>query len=115
MRHHKANRKLGRKRNQRKALIKSQAVSLVLKEKITTTEAKAKELKPFVERLISYGKKSTLSSKRQVVSTLGPLAGKKVNDVLSERYKSRNGGYLRILKVGRRVKDGGVSSIIQFV
>ncbi len=115
MRHYNANRKLGRKRNQRKALLKSLAYSLVLKGKIKTTEAKAKELRPFVEKLVTLGKKGTLASRRTLVSRAGTSAAKKIMAVLSPEYKSRAGGYTRITKMVRRASDGAPMAVIEFV
>lgn len=115
MRHHNANRKLGRKRNQRKALIKSLATSLVRDGKIKTTEAKAKELRPFVEKLVTLGKKETQASRRELESRVGPRAAKKIASELSPAYKERNGGYTRITKMVRRQSDGSPMAVIEFV
>lgn len=115
MRHHNANRKLGRKRNQRRALLRSLAYSLVQKGKIKTTEAKAKELRPFTEKLITLGMKDTLSSKKLLVSRVGPLTAKKIYTELSPAYKGRKGGYTRITKMVRRNSDGARMAVIEFV
>ncbi len=114
MRHHNTNRKFGRVRKQRKALLNSLARSLVLKSKIKTTEPKAKEVRPFVEKIITLGKKNTLSSKRMVIDKIGVLAAKKVEKYAKE-YDKRNGGYTRILKTDRRKSDGAPMAIIEFV
>jgi len=115
MRHHNSVRKFGRTKNQRKALMKSLARSLVLHGKIKTTEAKAKELRPFVEKLVTLGRKSTLASRRLLVSRVGPGAAKKLSDELSVTYKERKGGYTRITKMVRRESDGSLMAIIEFV
>lgn len=115
MRHSNANRKFGRKRNQRRALLKSLAYSLALKGKIKTTEAKAKELRPFMEKLITLGKKETLASKRLLTSRVGEEAANKIAKDLAPAYKSRAGGYIRITKMVRRKSDGAPQAIIEFV
>ena len=115
MRHGNHNRKLGRERNQRKALLNSLARSLVLHEKIQTTEPKAKELRPFVEKIVTMGKKGTLASVRFNVEKVGKTASKKLGNELSKKYADRNGGYTRITKLGRRASDGSKIAIIEFV
>ena len=115
MRHHNANRKFGRVANQRKALLRSLAYSLVVKEKIKTTEPKAKELRPFVEKLITFGKKGTLASRRLLDTRVGRIAGKKIALTLSPKYKETKGGYTRITKLVRRSSDGAPMAIIEFV
>ena len=115
MRHHNANRKFGRKRNQRVALLRSLAYSLALKGKIKTTEPKAKELRPYMEKLVTLGKKQTLASRRLLESRVGAQAAKKIAGDLSKAYKERAGGYTRITKLGARVTDGSPMAIIEFV
>ncbi len=115
MRHHNANRKFGRETNQRKALLRSLAYSLVVKEKIKTTEAKAKELRPFVEKLVTFGKKGTLASRRELETRVGKIAGKKIALILSPKYKETKGGYTRITKMIRRASDGAPMAYIEFV
>ena len=88
-----------RESGQRRALLKSLARSLVLEERISTTEAKAKALRPFVERLVSYAKKNTLAGRRLTQTRLGDkVAVKKLFDSIGPRYKERKGGYTRIVK-----------------
>ncbi|OGG79165.1 50S ribosomal protein L17 [Candidatus Kaiserbacteria bacterium RIFCSPLOWO2_01_FULL_54_13] len=107
MRHHDRNRKFGRVKRQRVALLRSLARSLVLSEGIVTTEAKAKALRPFVERLITMGKKNTLSNRRLTTSRLGSnTAGSKLRE-LGARYAKRAGGYTRIVRLGRVGKRVG--------
>lgn len=115
MRHSNANRKFGRERNQRKALLKSLAHNLVLEGKIKTTEAKAKELRPFVEKLVTMGKKETPASKRLLEARVGKLASTKLVGSLAAMYKTREGGYTRITKLVRRGSDGAKMAVIEFV
>ena len=115
MRHHNANRKFGRERNQRVALLRSLSYSLTLSGKIKTTEAKAKELRPYMEKLITLGKRQTLASRRTLESRVGPRAAKKIARELSVAYKERAGGYTRIIKMVPRVSDESHMAIIEFV
>lgn len=115
MRHHNANRKFGRKRNQRTALLKSLAHSLALKGKIKTTEPKAKSLRPYMEKLVTLGKKNTIASHRIIESRVGYEAAQKITKKLSVTYKDRAGGYTRITKIGPRITDASPMAIIEFV
>ena len=115
MRHHNANRKFGREKNQRVALMKSLAYSLTLKGKIKTTEPKAKELRPYMEKLVTLGKKQTIASRRMLESRVGVQAAKKIAGELSKTYKERAGGYTRITKMAPRVTDGSPMAVIEFV
>ncbi len=116
MRHHNANRKLGRERNQRKALLRSLAVSLIDKETIKTTTAKAKELRPFVEKAVTKAKTKSLSSRRFITSYLNSSkAADKLITVFADKYAERKGGYTRVLKTNPRKLDAAPMSIIQFV
>ncbi|MEK7068779.1 MAG: 50S ribosomal protein L17 [Patescibacteria group bacterium] len=118
MRHHDRNKKLGRVKRQRKALIKGLVRSLVLSdaEGITTTEAKAKALRPFVERLITTGKKGTLASRRRLAQEfeVSGDTGKKMLE-LATRYAKRAGGYTRIVRLGRVGKRVGDMARIELV
>ena len=117
MRHKQQNRILGRTRRGRTALMRGLAISLINEGKIKTTEAKAKELRPFVERLVTYGKKDTVASRRAVASKLGePKADvvKKLFDDIAKGYASREGGYTRIIKIGR-TDAGRDEAVIEFV
>jgi large subunit ribosomal protein L17 len=116
MRHHKKARVFGREKSQRTALIKSLALSLVENGKIRTTEAKAKEVRPFVERLITKAKNDTLANRRILISRLGSESGVStlVKDVAS-KYKTRAGGYTRITKLPQRLSDGAKMAVIEFV
>lgn len=119
MRHHNKIKKFGRERKQRKALLRSLSIALINKEKIETTEAKAKSLRPYVEKLITRGKKNSLATRRLLNSKLGSggdLASKKIMEDLAVRYKDRAGGYLRIVKTGNRIgADGAAMAVIEFV
>ncbi len=116
MRHHNANRKFGRTRDARKALLRSLARSLVLNGKISTTEAKAKELRPFVEKLVTRAKNPTLATNRLLRARIGSVeAALKLSKEIAPKYQSRPGGYIRIAKTGLRRKDGSVRAIIEFV
>jgi len=111
------NRTFGRTRSQRTALMRGLALSLIEHERIQTTEAKAKELRPYVEKLITRGKDDTVASRRLVLSSLGEPS-KKVADKLfgdiSKRYIDRNGGYTRIIKLGE-TKAGRTEACIELV
>ena len=90
--------------------------ALIKHEQITTTLAKAKELRRFVEKIVTLGKKGDLFSRRKAVSILqDQKMSKKVFDVLAERYKNRNGGYTRIIKLGNRFGDNAPTAVIEFV
>jgi len=116
MRHHDNIRKFGRERGQRTALLKSLALALVVHKKITTTEAKAKELRPFVEKLLTRAKIKTLASRRLLVSRLGDEHGvSELIGTLAPKYEKRAGGYTRIVKLPRRLSDGSAMAMIEFV
>lgn len=117
MHHHKTVRKFGRKRDQRKALVSSLAEALILKERILTTEARAKEIRGFVERLITAGKKPTLATRRGIIAKLAgrERLAKKIIDTLSPRYKDRTGGYTRVTKVFQKSSDARKYALIEFV
>ena len=93
----------------------SLAHSLALKGKIKTTEPKAKELRPYMEKLVTIGKKQTLASRRALETQVGPRAAKKIAGELSDTYKTRAGGYTRITKLIPRITDGSPMAIIEFV
>jgi len=108
-------RKLSRTKDQRKALKKSLASSLFLHESIKTTEAKAKEIRPFVEKCITRAKKGNLVNQRHLAQFLSQKIVKKLMDILGKRYKDRPGGYVRIVKLGPRKSDGAKMAIIELV
>lgn len=116
MRHQNRNRKFGRETNQRNALMKSLANNLILSGKITTTEPKAKSLRPFAEKLVTTGKVGTLATRRLLSSRIGdPIAVKKLVEEISPKFKERAGGYTRITKLPRRAGDGAPMATIEFV
>ena len=116
MRHRIAHRKLNRTSEHRKALFKNMLNSLIKYEQITTTLPKAKELRPFVEKIITLGKKGDLESRRKAISILQDLKNtKKIFDIFAPRYKDRNGGYTRIVKIGNRFGDNAPTAIIELI
>lgn len=116
MRHRKKKKILSRKKSHRIALLRNQTLSLIENGKIRTTEAKAKLLRPFVERLITIAKKDTLANRRKVLRYLPHLESvKKLFSEIAPKYKDRPGGYLRIIKLKKRFSDGALIVEIQFV
>jgi large subunit ribosomal protein L17 len=117
MRHHNANRKFGRPASQRRALLKTLTVALLTHDAITTTDAKARELRPFVEKLITVGKKNTLAARRTLLSRIdnNEAVAAKIMDVLAPKYEKRQGGYTRIYKLPRRTGDAALMARIEFV
>ena len=109
-------RKFGREMGQRNALLKSLAVSLVRYGKIKTSEAKAKSLRPFVEKLVTHAKVGTIASQRLISSRLSSVvsASKLIKDI-APKFKTRAGGYIRIVKLPRRKSDGTKMAVIEFV
>src|SRR3989338_6171672 len=112
MRKLKKGRKLSRKKDQRLALLKALGSALISHEKIKTTEAKAKEISGFAEKLITRAKKGDLASRRLLARFFSLKLVKKLIDELGSRYKERPGGYTRIIKLGRRKSDGAKMAII---
>lgn len=116
MRHRKKGKILGRKIGPRKALFKSLALNFVLNEKIKTTEAKAKAVKPIIERLITRAKENNLNNYRRVNSYLQSReATKKMLEQIGPKYKDRPGGYCRIIKLGQRKGDAAKMVILELV
>lgn len=116
MRHGLGQRKLNRTRGHRRALLANLACSLIEHEQITTTLPKAKELRPYVEKLITLGKAGTLHARRQAIAQLqSEEKAKRLFDVLAGRFKARAGGYTRIMKAGFRYGDTAPMAIIEFV
>ena len=116
MRHGNKNRTLGRVRKQRTALMRGLAVSLIRDGQIKTTTAKAKELRPFAERLVTYAKQGTVAARRNAATALGePKADtiKKLFEEIAPKYKDRNGGYTRVIKMGR--SNGRDEAVIEYV
>ena len=117
MQHAKKNRTLGRPRRQRTALLRGLAVSLIKEGKIKTTEAKAKELRPFAERLVTYAKKDSVAARRNAASKLGEPSSAIISKLFSEigpKYNDRAGGYTRVIKMGRTTA-GRDEAVIEFV
>ena len=108
-------RKFQRKRDQRKALLKSLSRELFLKGKIKTTEIKAKELKKFSEKLLTKAKKGGLSQKRELLKFFSNELVKKLMTEIAPKYKERKGGYTRVIKLGPRASDGAKMAIIELV
>lgn len=116
MRHALKGRKLNRRTAHRKAMFANMAAALVKHEQIVTTLPKAKDLKPFVEKLITMGKKGTLASRRQAIATMRDEAMvRKLFDTLADRYKERSGGYTRVLKAGFRYGDNAPMAVIELI
>ncbi|MEK7080349.1 MAG: 50S ribosomal protein L17 [Patescibacteria group bacterium] len=108
-------RMLSRPKNQRKALLRTLAVSLFLRERIKTTEAKAKELRQVAEKFITKAKKNDLFARRILTRNLTPAIVKKLVNDIAPRYQERHGGYTRIIKLGPRHSDGAKMAIIELV
>ena len=116
MKHNITHRKLNRTSSHRKALLMNLSNALIKHEQITTTLPKAKELKPFVEKIITLGKKGDLQSKRKAIAILqDEKMTKKIFDTFAERYKDRKGGYTRIVKIGKRYGDNAEKAVIEFI
>ncbi len=116
MRHQNTTKTLGRKKEPREAMLRSLTTSFIVYEKIKTTEAKARVLRPIVEKMITLGKKDTLHARRQAIKDLY-LEGavKKLFEVVGPRFKERNGGYTRIVKLPRRLNDAAKMAILEMV
>lgn len=122
MQKRRSGRKFGRTTDERKAFIKSLLMALVVRSRINTTEARAKEIRPKIEKLITKAKFATLGPapralvlRRQIISETSPKVAKILIDKVAPKYKSRNGGYTRILKTGIRRSDGARLALIEFV
>ena len=116
MKHNIKNRKLNRTSSHRKAMFMNLSNSLIKHEQITTTLIKAKELRPFIEKIITLGKKGDLMARRKTVSILqDQKMTKKIFDVIARRYSERNGGYTRIIKLGNRFGDNSPMAVIELV
>ncbi|WP_116091457.1 50S ribosomal protein L17 [Sphingomonas crusticola] len=116
MRHRVGGRKLQRTSSHRTALFRNQAAALIKHEQITTTLAKAKELRPYVEKLVTLAKKGGLSNRRLAHSRLlDDTQLVKLFDVIGPRYAERNGGYIRVIRAGIRASDAASMAVIEFV
>ncbi len=111
-----AHRKFNRERGPRKSFLKGLANNLIMKEKISTTVARAKEIRPIVEKMVTLARKQQLASLRLLLSRLPHQAAKKLYFDVAPRYQSRAGGYLRITKLGKaRKRDAAPMAIIEFI
>ncbi len=116
MRHHSVTRKFGREKDQRNALMRSLARNLINENRITTTLPKAKELRPYVEKLVTKAKIGSIASRRLIISKLGGIKeAKALLEVIGPKYKDRMGGYTRIIKLSRRDLDAAPMALIEFV
>ncbi len=116
MRHRKKGKILGRAKQPREMMLRNLASSILIYEKVKTTIAKAKAVKPLVEKLISAAKEGNLAARRKLIEVLPQkMAVKKAMEVLGARYKDRKGGYTRIVKLGKRQGDGAEIVIIELV
>ena len=115
MRKKKLGRKFGREKSQRKAFFKALISALILREKIKTTETRAKEIKPLVEKFITRAKKSDITSRRLLAKFFSPKIVKKLCNEIGPKYKNRSGGYTRIIKLGPRKSDGARIAIIELI
>ena len=116
MQHGNKNRTFGRVRKQRTALMRGLAVSLIRDGKIRTTTAKAKELSPFAERLVTYAKEGTVAARRKAATALGEPKSETITKLFEEiapKFKDRNGGYTRVIKMGRT--SGRDEAVIEYV
>jgi large subunit ribosomal protein L17 len=117
MRHGNVNRKFGRVRKVRKALISSLVLNLIVRGRITTTEPKARELRPIMEKYVTLAKKNDMNAIRVIAARLSnrKKEANKLVKVIAPKYADRTGGYTRILKLGARKSDGAKMAIIEFV
>ncbi len=117
MRHANKNRTLSRSKDQRKALLRGLAVALITEGKIKTTEAKAKELRSLAERLVTFGKEGTVAARREASALLGSPSDSVIKKLFSEiapTFKDRNGGYTRVIKMGKTAA-GRTEAVIEYV
>lgn len=116
MRHRKAGKQLGRNSSHRRALLRNMVTSLLKHDEIVTTDAKAKQIRPIAEKMITLGKRGDLHARRQALSYLqDKTVAHKVFEDLKERFLDRQGGYVRIVKKGERRGDGALLSVVQLI
>lgn len=115
MRHRKKGRKFTKSKDQQKALLRNLASSLIIKEKITTTEAKSKELRSLVEKSITRAKKANLANQRLLLKCFSNQVVKKLFKELGTRYKDHSGGYTRITKIGSKKSNGAKMATIELI
>ena len=115
MNHSKSTRKFGREKKVRDGLMKSLAVALIENGKIKTTDAKARSLRPMIEKMVTEARKETLASRRNLISKVGSGSASKMVKEIAPKYKTRAGGYTRITKLQARLSDGSLMAVIEFV
>lgn len=116
MRHRKKQVKLHQRMGPRRALLRGLAVSVLLHERVRTTSARARAVRPLVERCITIGRVSSLVGRRSLLALLNdPRAVAKVLEVIGPKYRTRNGGYTRMTSIGRRVGDGAPQTVIELI
>ena len=116
MKHNIGHRKLNRTSSHRKSLLMNLSNALIKHEQITTTLTKAKELRPFVEKIVTLGKRGDLESRRKAIAILQDnRMTTKIFNTFADRYKDRKGGYTRIVKIGNRYGDNAPTAVIEFV
>jgi large subunit ribosomal protein L17 len=117
MKHHKSFRKFGREKNERKAFVRSLMINLIRHGRIETTLARAKEIRPFVEKLVTLAKEDSVARRRLVAARLINQADEtaKLFAEYAPKYKNIPGGYTRILKLPTRISDGAEKAVIEFV
>jgi large subunit ribosomal protein L17 len=117
MKNHKSFRKFGREKNERKAFVRSLLINLIRHGRIETTLARAKEIRPFVEKLVTLAKEDTVPRRRLVAARLTNQADEtaKLFTEYAPKYKAVAGGYTRIVKLSNRISDGAEKAIIEFV
>ena len=116
MKHRKKKKILDRKKEPREMMLRNLAASIIIYEKVKTTQTKAKAVKPLVEKIITLAKKGDLTARRRLIEILPQkMAIKKVMEVLGKRYQERQGGYTRIVKLGTREGDGAEIAQIELV
>ena len=116
MKHNIGHRKLNRTSSHRKSLLMNLSNALIKHEQITTTLTKAKELRPFVEKIVTLGKRGDLESRRKAIAILqDKKMTTKIFNTFADRYKDRKGGYTRIVKIGNRYGDNAPTAVIEFV
>jgi large subunit ribosomal protein L17 len=115
MRHRKAGRKFGRNPAQRRALLRQLAISLIIHERITTTEAKAKTIRPIVEKMVTIAREDSHANRKLIMSRIDhPLATAKLFEIIAPRFETTPGGYTRISKLGPRHGDAAPLALIEF-
>jgi large subunit ribosomal protein L17 len=115
MEHGKSNRKFGRETKQRRELMRDLELALIQNGKIITTEAKAKSLRPEIEKTITMSRSGTLATKRYLASKFGNKAAKKLLSEIVPKFTNKNGGYTRIIHMPRRISDGSKMATIEFI